>query len=249
MPFRRVAAAVLCLAFALAFGLVGAAGTWGAGSALWEGYRSSDWVRVRAQVEAFDGSTARYRYTVDGHEHVGTRIVFSPMQEMGWIPDATADRLEASLRERKPLLASFDPDDASQAVVERDVPWAEAILVAPFALLFLLMGLGALRAFLRTSTGQRPWLDAGAANAGMGVGGLWAFALVWNAMAFPASVLFVPQMLEEQEWLGLLVLLFPLVGLGVLYAAFRVTVERLYGPSTPPSKPRQRAPAAPGAVA
>ena len=52
---------------------------------------------------------------------------------------------------------------------------------------------------------------------------LWVFAFFWNAMSWPIAFLAVPDIVENGEWAGLLVLLFPLVGLGLLWAAVSAT--------------------------
>lgn len=240
---RRAAAIVFCLAFVAFFGLVGGVGSWASGSVFWFGKQSQDWVRVRADVASFDGSRVRYRYTVGTRDYTGDHVLFAPLHELGWVPDDVAQPIREALAGRKPITVYFDPDDPSQSVIERDVPWVEAWVLAPFALLFDLMALFALRAMLRMAIGLRPWAkDVPNGPKGMGVGGLWFFAIIWNTMAFIFGAIFVPNMIHEGEWLGLLVLLFPLIGLAVLWSAFRFTVEAIYGTTLPPGGKREKKP-------
>jgi hypothetical protein len=49
------------------------------------------------------------------------------------------------------------------------------------------------------------------------------FAFFWNALSFPIAILVVSDVVTSGEWAGLLVLLFPLVGVGLLWAAISVT--------------------------
>jgi hypothetical protein len=80
---------------------------------------------------------------------------------------------------------------------------------------------------------------------------LWIFAFFWNAMSWPIAFLAVPDIVEKGEWVGLLVLLFPLVGLGLLWAAVSATwnawIARRGGGSTAPSRRPSRS--APGTLA
>src|SRR4029434_10902257 len=63
-------------------------------------------------------------------------------------------------------------------------------------------------------------------KAGNGLGGIWFMAIMWNAIAFPIAVLAVPQGIASGEWMVLFVLLFPLVGIGLLWAAIAGTGGR-----------------------
>jgi hypothetical protein len=58
----------------------------------------------------------------------------------------------------------------------------------------------------------------------------WAFATFWNVVSVPASVLAVREALQSGEYMPLLALMFPAVGLGLLVWALRETVRlRKYG--------------------
>ncbi len=61
----------------------------------------------------------------------------------------------------------------------------------------------------------------------------WVFCLFWNAISIPAAVLALPKALEQGEYGALFVLIFPLVGVGLLIWAIRATVRlNKYGVST-----------------
>lgn len=59
-----------------------------------------------------------------------------------------------------------------------------------------------------------------------------AFALFWNAVSWPVTVALLPELLARREWMVLVLLIFPLVGIGLaawaLHAALRY---RKYGTS------------------
>jgi hypothetical protein len=56
---------------------------------------------------------------------------------------------------------------------------------------------------------------------------LWGFALLWNAIASPVALLFVPDAIRHGNPLGYAALLFPLVGLAMLLNAARLTLRGL----------------------
>jgi hypothetical protein len=58
-----------------------------------------------------------------------------------------------------------------------------------------------------------------------GVVMLWVFAFFWNAISFPIAFLFVPEIWESGEWVGLFVLLFPLVGVLLLWGCIAGTIN------------------------
>lgn len=72
---------------------------------------------------------------------------------------------------------------------------------------------------------QQPCLEA---STGAGALGLWIFAVAWNAISFPVCWMVLHD--QARKPAALLVLLFPLVGLGVLSAAIYKTLQwRRYG--------------------
>jgi hypothetical protein len=56
---------------------------------------------------------------------------------------------------------------------------------------------------------------------------LWGFALLWNAIAAPVALLFVPDAIRHGNPLGYAALLFPLAGLAMLLNAARITLRGL----------------------
>jgi hypothetical protein len=63
--------------------------------------------------------------------------------------------------------------------------------------------------------------------------GIWIFALLWNAVSFPAALLIARPELAKGNQLALLVLLFPLVGIILLITAIYQTLRSMkFGTST-----------------
>ena len=61
-------------------------------------------------------------------------------------------------------------------------------------------------------------------DAGKGMLFLWVFAVVWNAISIPISFI-LPRELQQENYAALLVLLFPAVGLFLIYKAAHRTLE------------------------
>lgn len=62
-------------------------------------------------------------------------------------------------------------------------------------------------------------------DAGSGFVALLVFTVLWNAVSFPVAVLLLPKIIRDGEWAGLFVLLFPLVGLGMLWGTIHSGVN------------------------
>ena len=61
-------------------------------------------------------------------------------------------------------------------------------------------------------------------NAVKGVGFFWIFAIIWNAISIP--ILFIlPEELHKENYVVLIALLFPLIGLFLIFKAIKKTVE------------------------
>ena len=129
--------------------------------------------------------------------------------------------------------------------------WTEALFFALFAVTFGGVGFGGIaavlagrrklkeQAALEASHPESPWLwradwasgriiDSGRAN----MFTMWVFAALWNLISFPSAFLGVRAAIQEGKPAALLALLFPLVGIGLLAWAVRLTLRyRMYGVS------------------
>jgi hypothetical protein len=87
---------------------------------------------------------------------------------------------------------------------------------------------------------QEPWLwrDDWAAgrvrlSSASGVAGLWAFAVLWNLIAFPFLLFLPAEVFDRGNTAAALGFLFPLIGIPLLVAAARASVARaIHGRST-----------------
>ena len=72
---------------------------------------------------------------------------------------------------------------------------------------------------------RKGWEDARIkSGASKGVLFFWGFAVIWNAISIPVSFV-LPRELEQENYAALLVLLFPAVGLFLIYKAIQRTLE------------------------
>jgi uncharacterized membrane protein len=129
-------------------------------------------------------------------------------------------------------------------MVDREIRWKLLVFFLPFALAFGGVGVGALYMLVRTLVPASPRSRRrGNDNSPLM---LWVFAFFWNAISFPIAILFVPQVIEEGEWLGLFVLLFPLIGVLIVWGAIMGTVNYFRHGST--NAPQPAKPARPAMV-
>ena len=229
---EKLGAVFFCLAFAVLFGGVGVFATWAIAATIHDGMRARDWVRVRAYVESLDGSEARYRYTFQGRDYPGSRMGASPLGGGDNIDDWSADlqhRLAAAKAEGHPITILVDPDKPSDSMIDATIRWNFLLFLVPFALGFGGGGVGALYALSGVFRGKRAKREAAPRGAGLtsdastGLVSLWVFAFFWNVISFPIALLFVPQIINDGEWVGLLVLLFALIGLFLVWTAAKGT--------------------------
>lgn len=249
----KLGAVAACLLFAVPFGGVGAWATWSIGSTLNDAWRARQWVRVPATVENASLATSsnsdgddtfraegRYRYEFGGKGYTSARLGLSTMGGSDNIDDwhqEVSARLEAARAAGRPVDVWVNPEKPAEAVFDRGVRWGEVLFLIPFSLAFGGVGVGALvvMGYVLTGKGPGPW-SRRAPDRAAGSDGkesrpsgdsaplfLWIFAFFWNALSWPIAVLVVKDVSRTGEWLGLVVLLFPLVGLLVLWGAIAAT--------------------------
>jgi hypothetical protein len=206
-------------------------------SMVYDGTRAKDWVLVKADVVGDKG----YRYRVNGVEYLGDRLgtLRFGTSDVDDTDARIADILERGRAEKRPITVFVNPDNPSESMVDREIRWMMLLFLTPFILGFGGVGIGALVVMAKIlrepetkggkgrKANRKQIAAASVQSAASGAGGLWFFAIMWNAIAFPIAILTVPQAIAQGEWLALLVLLFPLIGLLVLWGAIVATFARL----------------------
>lgn len=229
---EKVGGALFALVFMVCFGGVGL----GAGSVmvstLWEGFAAQDWIRVKAHVAKYDSSGLQYRYRLNDRDYTGDRI--GP----GWLQGSEVDdevdaRLSAAVGQEKPITVFVDPDNPAKSLVDPQIPWTMMAFLTPFAFGFGGVGLGALYMLFHILRGDEKKEKFSAkkkvvkSSAGSETLGIWIFTFFWNVISFPIALIAVPEIWRSGEWLGLLVLIFPAIGLLLLWAAISSTIRMI----------------------
>ena len=234
---EKLGAVLFCLLFAVTFGGVGVFATWMIVTMVHDGLRAGSWVLARANVESLEGARVVYGYSFGGRQYQGSRLGAARIGGSDNIDDwhpSMEGLLADAQAGRRPLMVYVNPDNPAEAMIDRDVRWKLLVFMLPFALAFGGVGAGATWVLVRTLRGKQPE-RRGIRTAPVAIGsdargkalGLWIFAFFWNAISIPISLLALPDLIAEERWVGLLVLIFPLVGAFLLWAAIRGTIELL----------------------
>ena len=240
----KLGVVAFCLLFAVLFGGVGVGASWTIGKTVHDGMRAKDWVLVKAKVDAFDRGQVSYRYTFQGREYKGDRLgseILGGTDNIDSWHEEMADMISTAQREGRPITVFVNPDNPSESMVDRAIRWNLMLFMVPFALGFGGVGVGALWFLVHTLRGEpaEPQAKARArvSTGGGGALGLWVFAFFWNAISVPIALLVLPEVIRNEEWIGLLVLLFPLFGVLMIWGAISQTIavfRRRGMPAEPP---------------
>ena len=212
------------LVFAVCFGSVGAFASWVMGSTVYEGWAAREWVRVKADIVTYGGGNIAYKYRVGERDYTGDKLGPGPLSG-GEVDEALDARLSTAQSEQKPITVFVDPENPQRSMVDPEIPWQLVLFMTPFAFAFGGVGLGALVVAVKLLLPGASEAEAKAKPqvAGSGAGFLWIFAFFWNSLAFPIALIAIPEMIQSGEWLGLLILIFPLVGVLILWGAIATT--------------------------
>ena len=109
---------------------------------------------------------------------------------------------------------------------DRSIRWSLLLFASVFAFGFGGVGVGALIAAVFVFVPKSTQKKLSSAQ-GTGVGVIWVFAFFWNIISIPVAAIALPQLWAEGNWIGFLVLLFPLIGLFLLWAALKSSWDYL----------------------
>ena len=220
---------------------------------------SKNWVETQAtitQLELESGETQKvtgnYRYVFEGKQYTNDRISLTTTSDnISKFHRELYQRLKKNFDANQPVTCYVDPKDPESALLDRTLRSELVVFHIPFILAFGLAGFGIVigsivmhrrqrkRAAKLKEFSDEPWNVRDDWAAGEIVSMRWqslivltVFALFWNSIAFPISILFFNDQ-DAPGWVGLLVFLFPLVGLVLLGAAVYEAMRVFrYGRST-----------------
>jgi hypothetical protein len=266
LPWGKI---LFALFFFFGFGFVGVFSAVSIGKALHTAYQARHWKPVSATVEQVSvdrGSkgtarvTARFTYEYDGLTFTGSRIgIVDISDNIGDWQRTQFDYLRNAKERQQPIQVWVDPITPARSVVDRELRWGLLAFMLPFAVVFSLISIGAgwyiikllqstgdpLARFSRRPTSNLPELRSDARSL---IIGRWAWAVIWNVIAFPIAF-GVSSSPSDQAKHGLAIYwvwLFPLIGMGFLRSAIVQSINlRTNGDLTltlHPKQPRVGAP-------
>jgi hypothetical protein len=181
---------------------------------------------------------SEYRYNVDGRDYRGSRVAIgSGADNVGDFQKTLGNRLENAYRTSQKVSVWYDPANPNDAVLNRDIRWGMLGFKLIFVIVFGGVGFGLIYFGLRGSktvsseTGTQPWLQRpewqggvirSGAKTGMYVA--WGIAVFWNLVSAPGTFA-VMDIWREKGAIALLILIFPCVGLCLLFWAVKTTLE------------------------
>ena len=190
-----------------------------------------------------------YFYHWNGRRYDGERVSISGgADNIGDYQRELGLRLGNARSRGETVTAWVDPSEPSNSIIDRSMRWG---LVGFKAIFFLLFGgFGAGLIFLVFKPGKavdlppsilsdKPWLARDAwqaetirSSSKTVMWFAWGFAAFWNAISSPLPFLIYPEVVEKGNMLALIGIVFPLVGIGLLWWAVRRTLEwRSFGPA------------------
>lgn len=225
----RIGAALSALAFLALFGGLGGLGLWFTGGSVYDGLRARDWVKVKADITHVDTGTVTFAYVFQDRKYVSDRVgTFAPGGSTDL--DDWEDRMDAmistAVAEKRPVTAFVNPDRPAEAMLDREIRWKFVLVLMGISFAAAVGGLVAFFAIGRkalggkSSGGSVPWLRPRAREAVT----QWLVALVWNGVSLPIALVAIPDLWRSGDWFPIvLLLLFPAIGLLILWSALRST--------------------------
>ena len=240
--------------FALPFFAVGVWMLWSVGSSFHDAWQMQDWIPVDARLvrggyETHSGDDsdtyeayAEYSYTFGGQRFVGERVSLSDGGDnVGHYQLDMGRRLQSTAASGGDIVIYVDPDDPGASIIDRNLRWGLIGFKSIFLFVFGGVGLGLLIFVWRAAPEkdpnqpeykELPWLLDDAwqtasirSSAKTAMWGAWAFAAFWNLISAALPFLLYEEVVEKENYIALVGLLFPLVGIGLLIWAIRRTLE------------------------
>ncbi|WP_251358075.1 DUF3592 domain-containing protein [Kangiella sp. TOML190] len=220
---------------------------WGASS--WQPTQAT-LISLEQTVSHSDGSTTygvkgQFQYQVNGSVYTSKQLNFhSGSDNIGSYQQDFYQKLARIKRNNQTVTAYYNPDNPSEAVIDKNIRWSMLGFGSIFLLAFGGAGGGIIfagfwgakklkqEAAYQQQFVDQPWLwkkewqgDYFKPNSKSSFITIGIFALFWNLVSIPVAIFAIPEIWHKGEYWGLLILLFPLIGLGLI-AWFLVLYSR-----------------------
>lgn len=188
-------------------------------------------------------ATATYQYFYNGQGYTNNRVALSTEADnIGSFQEDIGRQLEQSYQQKHPIQVWVNPENPQDAVINREMRWGLLSIKMIFVVAFGGIGFVLMYAAVTSKPGNKqqtiqqvsdpqPWLTKKdwaspviRSGAKKSVWMMWGFAIFWNAFSILAATK-IPEVLQKGEYGILVILLFNLVGLGLLVFAIVKTLE------------------------
>ena len=230
-------------------------------STSYEAWQMKQWAPVtatltRAGYESHRGDDsytyeayADYSYEYEGMVYSNDRVAISGgADNIGDFQQDLGDRLSAAMNRGEGIIVYVNPDEPEDAIVDRSVRWGLIGFKSIFVFGFGGLGLGLIYFSLRAPKekdlsdpkySEQPWLANEDWQTALITSSskttmyfTWGFAAFWNLISAPLPFVIYREIVQKENYLALVGLLFPLVGAGLIIWAVRRTLEwRRFGPA------------------
>lgn len=210
------------------------------------------WQPAYAKLLSVSGSEndtkANYFYEYGGSSYQGDRVYLAEFKDnIGSYHADLLQQLRPYKQSGQALPIWINPRSPQEAVIDRDMRWGLFALMTVFCSIFIFIGLAVIYGSIRGVNkpvqseelqqsspvdvsnidweSHKGWETAQiASSATRGVWFFWTFAVLWNAISTPL-IFVIPDEVKNGNIAALIGLLFPLVGLFLIYKAMASTIE------------------------
>ncbi|ACV26031.1 DUF3592 domain-containing protein [Kangiella koreensis] len=186
------------------------------------------------------GVNGSFQYQYQGQSYTSSQLNFyTGTDNIGSYQQDFYYKLSRVKDNQKTITAYVNPDNPNEAVIDKSIRWGMLGFQSIFLIVFGGVGLGIMlfgrfakkkavkEQELQQLFPDEPWnwkdewqTNRFKANTGTGFKVLLGFAIFWNLIAIPASVMAMIEFFKTFDYPILFVLLFPLVGIGLMIGAY-----------------------------
>lgn len=190
---------------------------------------------------------AKYQYQYQGQWYMGDRTSISGemSDNLGDFQEDLGRRLERDYKNNTPITIYVDPENPSNSIIDRSIRWGVVAFYMVFAIVFGGVGSACIWGGVFNPSKKRrpgdpsthaldksPWLAekdwrtpviTSSAKVGMYVA--WGFSIFWCAISSFLPFAIYEEVVEKDNTPALIGLIFPLIGLFLVYWAIKSTLQ------------------------